>query len=57
MFPHLTGPKTPDETLKTLDKELGRNTVSPPGGRTFELPRDLGGRSSLGSSSEDILKR
>ena len=57
MFPHLTGPKTPDEILKTLDKELGRSTVSPLGGRTFEPSHDLGGRSSVGSSSEDILKR
>lgn len=48
MFPHLTGPKAPDEILKTLDKELGSSTVggtaSPSGVRTFEPPRDPGGR-------------
>ena len=57
MFPDPTGTKSPEELLKRLDKDLGRSTVSPLGGRTFEPPHDLGGRSSVGSSSEDILKR
>jgi hypothetical protein len=57
IFPDPTGAKSPDELLKRLDKDLGRSTVSPLGGRTFESPRDHDGRSSVGSSSEDILKR
>ncbi len=56
-FPDPTGTKSPEELLKRLDKDLGRSTVSPLGGGIFELPQDLGGRSSVGTSSEDILKR
>lgn len=57
LFPNLSGAKSPEELLKRLDKDLGGSTVSPLGGRTFEPPRDLGGRGSVGISSEDILKR
>lgn len=57
LFPNLTGAKSPEELLKRLDKDLGRSTVSPLGDRTFEPRHDLGGRSSVGTSSEDILKR
>jgi len=57
IFPDPTGAKSPDELLKRLDKDLGRGTELPLGGRTFESPQDHGGRSSVGSSFEDILKR
>jgi hypothetical protein len=56
LFPNLTG-KSPDEFLKRLDKDLGKSTVSPFGGRSFELPPDLGAGGSLGPRSDDLLKR
>lgn len=57
LFPDPIGGKRPDEILKSLDKELGSSTISPLGGRIFELPHDLGGRGSISPTPGDVLKR
>lgn len=45
LFRDPTGAKSPDEILKSLDKDLGRNTFGSPGSassdRPFELEKDL----------------
>jgi hypothetical protein len=46
-----TGAKSPEAILKSLDKELGSSSLSPSGGRPFDLPRDMGGAGAAGAGS------
>ncbi len=46
-----TGAKSPEAVLKSLDKELGSSSLSPSGGRPFDLPRDMGGAGAAGVGS------
>ncbi len=45
LFRDFAGSKSPDEILKTLDKDLGRNPASEPGssssGQSIDFERDL----------------
>lgn len=41
LFRDSIGPKSPDEILKSLDKDLGKNTLSIPGSPSSEPSMDL----------------
>ena len=62
LFRNPTGTKDPQDVLDQLNKQLGARTgvegISS-GAKMFDLPRDLGGSSSIGSRplSQDPFKR